>query len=402
MNKFLYAGLISLIFLGSALAIQNLDTQRTQFVGKQSWSDLADPPKIGLFNRNLQINWDGRVFEMNGWGQECGFILDLKPVDNEQHNVVLHDSYTEWGFWLDARPKTNVFSYPIYSWGIDWLYQPGEINGRPDSVVGSYALYHNSCANDMQYDNTYEQYRAGKFAHVYRPKAWDARGIEAWCEMFIDTTNGVFTISIPSEFLDASAYPIYVDPDFGYTTEGGSLISDAGANMYANYGGTLTSMRIVASGGDQVTKFFAAAASDDAENMNIKAAVYVVGGSDPDAQLSACVNITDIDIGQTGWDSSAAVTQNLTGGTTYCVAQGATTISEFVNFRYDAAGTNDTKVHTSVGSTCPDPFVASASESRKYSLYARYTSSSSGPRSLVGPSPVLDGVLISNGVEGGN
>lgn len=106
---------------------------------------------------------------------------------------------------LHSKPVSNKIVLDIETKGLVFYYQPTltqqEIdNGaqRPDNVVGSYAVYHES-----KRDN---KYKTGKAFHIPRPQPIDADGSTVWADMLIE--NGQMTITIPQKFLDEAKYPI--------------------------------------------------------------------------------------------------------------------------------------------------------------------------------------------------
>ena len=125
------------------------------------------------------------------------------------------------------------------------------LNYRPENIVGSYAVYHESKAGDYSKMGL-KNYRAGKAFHIYRPKIIDSAGTEVWGKLNI--TDNLLTVEIPQEFLDTCQYPVIVDPTFGYdssgdTTHGGSGLTPSGGNVYASKfsaasGGTATSISV--------------------------------------------------------------------------------------------------------------------------------------------------------------
>ena len=147
----------------------------------------------------------------------------------------------EYELILNSIPDNNVFTFEILSEGLEYYYQPalnaeGENNcnathcweeykelekeriitgHRPENVVGSYAVYHES-----KRDN---KYRAGKVFHIYRPKIIDYNGDWIWAEMNI--TNNKMIITIDNRWLERAAYPVIIDPTFGKKTVGGSVTS---------------------------------------------------------------------------------------------------------------------------------------------------------------------------------
>lgn len=124
---------------------------------------------------------------------------------------------------LKAKPLVNSFTIPIKSKNLRFSYQPflteqdiakGTI--RPFNVEGSYAIYHISKKNN--------QYMTGKAFHIYRPIAEDALGNKSWCSIHIDAhiEPTSLTVTVPQQFLDEATYPVTIDPDFGYQSEGGT------------------------------------------------------------------------------------------------------------------------------------------------------------------------------------
>ncbi|MGD6850748.1 MAG: hypothetical protein ACQCN6_01655 [Candidatus Bathyarchaeia archaeon] len=138
------------------------------------------------------------------------------------------DGGFEWSIMLDRLPESGVFSFPVDFGGLKVYYQPPLIEElapreydsvtpteawkdgklvvyRPENVVGSCAVYD----------------AAGrKVFHIYRPLLVDAKGETCWAELKI--ADGLLTLILPLDWLGKAAYPVVVDPTFGYTTVGGS------------------------------------------------------------------------------------------------------------------------------------------------------------------------------------
>ena len=209
---------------------------------------------------------------ITAWGDECRFSIDLgsdpscdlsgvNPLTglaNGSDEITLagtHVSYKiyrrrdgnlEWEIVLSAVPDTNVFTYDIETEGLDFWYQPeltkdevGRGYERPDSVVGSYTVYHLTKSNNMRRiigkDTTYWDYKTGKAFHIYRPLAIDANHDSAWCDLDIDTKTRELTITVRQGYLDGAAYPVSIDPTIGYTTEGSSNSPYMECDIRANF-----------------------------------------------------------------------------------------------------------------------------------------------------------------------
>lgn len=143
-------------------------------------------------------------------------------TENEQNYTMFDDGGMEFEVIFKSKPSSNIVSFDISSENLIYYYQPeltqDEIdNGeyRPENIIGSYAVYHDSKKNN--------NYKAGKAFHIYRPKIIDADGKEIWAELNID--NGIMTITIDQKFLDGAKYPVIVDPTFGETGIGASQVT---------------------------------------------------------------------------------------------------------------------------------------------------------------------------------
>jgi len=141
-----------------------------------------------------------------------------------ENDIQCHDGGLRFELVLKVKPLVNSFTIPIKSKNLRFSKQPflaqEDIDAGiscPLNVEGSYAVYHVSKKNN--------QYMTGKAFHIYRPIAEDAQGNKAWCALnidgYLDPKN--LTITVPQQFLDEAVYPVSIDPDFGYTTIGGSL-----------------------------------------------------------------------------------------------------------------------------------------------------------------------------------
>lgn len=170
------------------------------------------------------------------WGNEvnCSFRLktEAKGVHTREGEKIKTSNAAfyaiEGGFEfevvLDSPPKSNVVEFTIEDKGVVYLYQ-GELSesekrrgfSRPENVIGSYAVYSN--APKTNYDGS-KEYGVGKVGHIYRPEIVDANGARVWGDMKIE--NKVLSITIPQDFLNMAAYPVIVDPTFGYLIAGAS------------------------------------------------------------------------------------------------------------------------------------------------------------------------------------
>lgn len=186
-------------------------------------------------------------------------IIKYKTPEYEVHQYELNpgdigeDGGLEFEWVLHKKPSSNVLSATIQSKGLNFYYQPAltqeEIDQgskRPENVVGSYAVYHQTKGG--MNDAAGMDYKTGKAFHIYRPKVTDAAGKEIWGELHIDQEAGILTVTIDQKFLDEALYPVIVDPTFGYTSIGVTTTS-AGNSLRAQHGtppigGSITSASI--------------------------------------------------------------------------------------------------------------------------------------------------------------
>ena len=160
-----------------------------------------------------KIEWerDGRIarlYEKNTADQDGGFEFEVE---------------------MAGPPTDNIIRYTIQSKGLDFFYQgpltQDEIaqgTQRPDNIIGSYAVYHQTRAHNVLGKNNYA---TGKAFHIYRPYIEDSNGVRVWCDLNIDLQAGEMTVTIPVDFLETAAYPVIVDPTFGYTPIGGTSVA---------------------------------------------------------------------------------------------------------------------------------------------------------------------------------
>lgn len=254
--------IIALVLALNLLAVDvNSQTASETWLSFALSSEAVLPQMKG---RNLKFeigdtlgDYDRPGFTLSAWGAECFLKMGLRTgiistlqrpspilvngypgVRIAQDAIVSYQIYRradglEWEIVLSSKPPTNRFAFPIQTEGLDFYYQPpltpeeiAEGCVRPDSVVGSYAVYHSTKrwnrrnVNLATKDTTYEFYGTGKAFHIFRPVAHDAFGDRTWCDMEI--TKDSLIVTVPAAALNFGKYPITIDPTFGQTSAGGS------------------------------------------------------------------------------------------------------------------------------------------------------------------------------------
>lgn len=156
---------------------------------------------------NKKIKWKGKKTEVHYYDIKKGELL---------HDKVLESDVYEVEVLLLEKPDTNIVEFDIKTKGLKFYYQPeltqqeiDEGANRPENVIGSYAVYHESKQGDYS-PMGLKNYRAGKFGHIFKPKATDNSGNWVWCNLNIDVKNGIMNYIIPQDFVDNSTYPISI------------------------------------------------------------------------------------------------------------------------------------------------------------------------------------------------
>lgn len=198
-------------------------------IGDSKQPDFKPQFKVSRWNN--EVNFSMRAEEHPEAVIDIeGEVVKYKAPSYEVHQYEKPEAGEDGGFefeWvLPSKPESNTLIATIQTKGLDFFYQPTltgeEIESgalRPDNVVGSYAVYHRLNKNN--------HYKTGKAFHIYRPEAIDANGNKTWCELYIDIDTEVLTVTIPEKFLESAAYPVVVDPTFGYTSVGASTTTVA-------------------------------------------------------------------------------------------------------------------------------------------------------------------------------
>jgi len=159
------------------------------------------------------------------------YLLDRfeKPSDIKQFEGGL-----EFEIIIDKKPESNIIPLSMEAKNVEFLYQrfltdeERKQQGihRLKCIEGSYAVYHKSKKDG--------KYGTGKVGHIYRPVAIDDNGVREYCDLNIDGSN--LNIIIPEEFYHNCTYPLRVDPTFGHTGIGQSVIESGVDDADITYG----------------------------------------------------------------------------------------------------------------------------------------------------------------------
>ncbi|HQP91414.1 MAG TPA: DUF2341 domain-containing protein, partial [Candidatus Omnitrophota bacterium] len=186
---------------------------------------------VGKGADNAKVVWETSEIGARFYKKETQEIIEETTVKSkkskdkkrQQKFLINENGGLEFELILKEKPVSHVISLPMESKGLKFFYQ-GELTAaekeqgvvRPELVQGSYAVYHESKKDG--------EYQTGKAFHIYRPKIVDNNGNWVWGKLNIDEKRGLMTITIDKDWLDNAAYPVIIDPDFGYMTIGSSAV----------------------------------------------------------------------------------------------------------------------------------------------------------------------------------
>jgi len=323
---------------------------------------------------------------------------------------------------LKEKPASNVISFDIKTENLDFFYQPplnqenppqpslkggsspplGGVRGdlsctetdcfdkdgktvthRPENVVGSYAVYYKDGVSGDYTALGGKNYMAGKAFHIYRPQIIDAQGNKVWGELSVDTQNNKLAIAVPQDFLDKAAYPVIVDPTFGYTTQGSGWGGDwttnqavgSFLNTTASVNGDVDSISIAVYAGSGNMKGFI---------VNASTLAILTNGVSPSASIA------------TGWNTINYSTKpSVVNGTTYSPWAVFSVPSGGISHYRDSGTSGDSKYETDNNYTTPTNPSSVSNSTNKYSIYATYTAAATA-RDTTGASVSIGSNTIFN------
>lgn len=294
-------------------------------------------------------------------------------VGKETQEIYINGDRLEWDTIID-EPTGRVIEYDLeFSENVSFDYQDTLENEfandphgfatladyqaaitRPDDVVGSYAIVVN------QRNGKYE---TGKVAHVYRPTITDSDGTTCFGELKIEKTSkkkGVLSISIPESFYTSATFPIRIDPNLGYATQGASVYTTSAIWACMN-----ADCRAVSNGTGVHLHAYITRVNTD----NIHLAWYTRGSDNlPETRNDD----NTISVSSTGWQV-ASISNSIVSGTYYhpAVCKPATNLG----LHYDSSSGNRSWYNGTNAMPASDP--TASNDTWNYSVYLEYTEASS-------------------------
>ena len=281
----------------------------------------------------------------------------------------------EYDIILGSRPAGTRLNIPFEMSGLRAAKQPPltqfEIdrgNDRPIDVVNSYAFYHLTKGVLNSSRDAAKDYQTGMAFHLYRPLAIDALNNRKYLDM--DISANTLTIHLDPVFFANATYPVTIDPDLGYTSDGASTDSSNSYMMGNQY-------TTDASGGD--TGDFHAYCNAGSGTVVFIGGIYEGGATPESAALVGAQSAT--------WSSSSSTSAWLTGAIVVSLAASTAYWVDCLSdtngrLRYDGGSNVQYYVSQTAGlpRNMPDPWPSSAGGSLNWdmSLYVDYTAASGG------------------------
>ncbi len=320
------------------------------------WTETADGTKITLSHSVI----DAEIYMLDDNQLEFAAILKVKPPGSKKNwrfDLVGWESF-DFRFQEDATQYPGATIVNINGEDHAQWVDPdiGDTCLRPLDMCGGYAVYHATKANS--------EYGTGKVINIPRPIFIDNLGVTAWGG--IDITSGVMSITPPDgNWLNSAAYPVTIDPTFGFTGVGAtesSYASDVNTEQdSADYH--------TASTGDTLTTGHCYCRTSGA-TLTLDMAVYDISGGNPNSRLDTATN--SFSNTSAAWNT-VTLTASMVNGTTYGCTFHNNNTNAF-KYYYDTGGLPNT---TSYGFTTASPatWTHSGNVARIYSIYATYSTS---------------------------
>ena len=223
---------------------------------------------------------------------------------------------------------------------------------RPENIVGSYAVYGLHEGN---------QYASGKVFHIYRPLIVDNNGATTWGILginLLNATNGILAIATNQTWLNSASYPLVIDPTFGYTSIGGSVVNRYGDEVIV---GKFSCTEV---GTATMVSVYMAAASGTTE---AKGLIYVFSGG---ALLCASAEVSGITT-TASW-VNFTVTGSLTATAYYIGVMADDNFNVYRDNVWDVTQ-SIAKNATSTYPTPPNPATFTSIYNEKLSVFVTYT-----------------------------
>lgn len=373
---------------GAVKTVVDTDTPRIELDKwngevKLGITSLDIPAKTTGSRPLLSKNVEWGATAMPGvFGGTNAISMEAVPIDA---TTTMEDGGMEININLTSEPASNVFTFQLDNYeDLNFFYQAPlwqeaglkaptddctdtscstDVEGtstRPENVVGSYAVYYKDHANHVEGQTNYA---TGKAYQIFRPQVSDANGNTTWAELAY--SNGMLTVSVPQDFLDSAAYPVKVDPTFGYTTAGAS-------NLFLSLNLNNVDKESLLENGSvsKLTMYVL----DNPAGINSKGIIY----TDASNPLTWVANSIAVQAPASQAWTDYAVSASLTTGNYWL---GLVSGGSFVGIAFDSGGASirSNVTNSFANPSSNSPFGGSfINDNNKPSVYATYTASGGG------------------------
>jgi hypothetical protein len=301
---------------------------------------------------------------------EIATLVDGKlsqKIGTETDEYYVRDGKLKWDIVFDSIPSKMDIVWDIdCSNELTFVYQDSLENDllegridqfiynasyRADDVTGSYVV---KCGKE------HNKYKTGTVLIILRPFVIDANGKIEWATL--DIKNKKLTITLPETFMDNAAYPVRLDPNFGYETQGGTSL---------NAGNTPFFTKFTATGAGDVTSLTAYVMTTAATAF--KFALYSAPVADIITLLSGSAEATESSYDD--WRLIDIADYTITDSTVY--ALGLVSSDDDCTFYYDTgdAGQEGYDASGDYATAWKDSCTCTFPSALKFSIYATYTAS---------------------------
>jgi len=362
------------------------DKDKTEFVPDielKRWNEISfkiKPNLEGVATKDKDLTFEGEKIK-----------FDTPKISFEMYEYTEGEGGYKFIWYLNEKPATNKVEFQIETSGLNFFRQPSlteeyqngyseefqkeivvsetqvkDLEGnvlveRPENVVGSYAVYHQTKGG--MNDINGKEYKTGQAFMIYRPHIIDAEGKETWGNLHIE--NGIYSVEIPQDFLDTCRYPIKSNDTFGYTTAGGSFTFTAANRAFISKGSPTSS--------GTVSKISIYAARNTADT-NFKGVIWLVSDKTIITNgVAGTVTIT----GAASWlDVNYGTNPDVVSGTNYYVGGVSDVSGGYLLYNTGVSG--DGGISESNSYATPISLGTIGVNDRRHSIYATYTASGGG------------------------
>lgn len=290
-----------------------------------------------------------------------------KAIFSEENK---RDSY-QFNITLAELPKTNTFLIPLETIGLQFYYQPPlneELNPKDYAYInathalndkGEVIIYRADPGSYAVYKDKVGVGETGKLYHISVPVCYDAKGDSTRAILHI--TKNLLQITVNAEWLAKAAYPVVIDPTFGYTSIGGT----ADNGVYKNY--CYVCQFTNNAGAGTVTKItgYVGGAWGGA-NADVNAVIYNDNAGTTNNLLASSVTT---DLPATAAWVDFTVSAIVSDSTIYYLGLAVANIADAKGY-YDSGAANQWR-RSNAGYPAPNPFTGpSQTAARIYSFYA--------------------------------